>query len=392
MDTPRPNALIGIIFLAGIVAIVVSSAQAGDNDTGPLIGFDRDPLNATYLIEGQALPLADGMRTSVAAPGSATITKTMVLGKPVYGDLTGDGNKDAAVLLTHDPGGSGTFYYVAVALNVKNRFQGTNAVLIGDRIAPRDMGVGNGIVKINYLDRLPEEPMSAPPSVRKTSILVLNDNRLEAVTPQYDLEQILEGWVTIGHEVRSFEPCEQKQALWLNGDAPALKEIMHAYSQALPQAAPYQKLLMLLGGERTPPPAEGFGAEYEAGFRATRLVQVTLKGNCTGEVFNFGASEKYGRKITFDLDRLDASGLIGTEKSKRALAYEFCIPATILCKNEVQPIDPTLQVIPGSPGRIGCGSNESLCVGSTFQPNYKRVLQQLADLTYIQRIDQSYFE
>jgi hypothetical protein len=45
------------------------------------------------------------------------------------------------LLITHDPGGSGTFYYVAAAINVNKRYQGTNAVLLGDRIAPMDIGI-----------------------------------------------------------------------------------------------------------------------------------------------------------------------------------------------------------------------------------------------------------
>ncbi len=392
MDKPRPNALIGIILLLGVFAIAVSTVPAGDNDTGPVNQFGNDPLNATYLIEGHAFHLSQGQSAKAAAPSSATRIKTTVLGKPVYGDLTGDGNKGAAVLLAHDPGGSGTFYYVAVALEVNHRYQGTNAVLIGDRIVPRNIVIGNGAVKINYLERLPEEPLSAAPSVLRTSILILNNDRLEAVTPQYSSEKLLEGWVTIGHEVRSFQPCERQQALWLMGDAPALKEIINAYRQALPQAAPYQKLLMLLGGELVAPPAKGFGAEYEAGFIASRLVRVAPDGQCMAPGTILNSPVKANQKITFDLDRLDPYGLLGTGKAKHALSYEFCIPDTTQCRAEVQSLDPTLQVMPGSPGRIGCKDNESLCVGSTFQPNFKEVLQRLADLTYIQKINERFFE
>jgi len=232
--------------------------------------------------------------------------------------------------------------------------------------------------------------LSALQVVQKTSILVLYKNRLEAVTPQSNEEKIVEGWVTIGHEVRSFEPCGKKQALWLMGDAPALKEIINAYGQVLSQATPYQKLLMIIAGELDAPPTEGFGADYEAGFKATRLMRVSPDGNCMDAGFNFDS--KASQKLTFDLGRLDAYGMIGTGKSKRALAYEFCIPDTTPCKDEVLSINPTLRIIPGSPGRIGCRNNEYLCVGSTFQPDFKNILHRLADLAYIQRIDESFFE
>ena len=47
------------------------------------------------------------------APDSATKIRTLIAGDMVEGDIDGDGDKDAALILVHDPGGSGTFYYVA---------------------------------------------------------------------------------------------------------------------------------------------------------------------------------------------------------------------------------------------------------------------------------------
>jgi hypothetical protein len=87
--------------------------------------------------------------------------------------------------------------------------------------------------------------------------------------------------------VRSFEPCEGKQTLWLLGNSAARKEIMKTYYKALPMGKPYQKLFMLLGGKLTNAPSDGFGAEYEAGFIANQLVSVVFDGNCTSDVFTF---------------------------------------------------------------------------------------------------------
>jgi len=98
-----------------------------------------DPLNTTYLIEGRAVVLTDGRHEIPAAPGSAIKMQTAVFSRPVVGDLDGDGDEDAALPLTHNSGGSGTFYYAAAAINRNERYQGTNAILLGDRIAP--MGI-----------------------------------------------------------------------------------------------------------------------------------------------------------------------------------------------------------------------------------------------------------
>ena len=127
---------------------IISLAEGGGDSASRLDQYATDPLNATYLIEGAAIRLLDGRCELPAAPGSAMKTKTAVLGQPVFGDMDGDADKDAVLLITHDPGGSGTFYYVAAAININGRYQGTNAVLLGDRIAPMEIGIRSGTVVV----------------------------------------------------------------------------------------------------------------------------------------------------------------------------------------------------------------------------------------------------
>ncbi|HKA42882.1 MAG TPA: hypothetical protein VKF40_12915 [Burkholderiales bacterium] len=97
-------------------------------------------------------------------------------------------------------------------------------------------------------------------------------------------------------------------------------------------------------------------------------------------------------KITFDLTRLDAEGLTGGPGALRALHYEFCIPAGEPHAAEVRGVDATAQFMPRSRGRIGCTTEQVLVVGSTHQPGYRHVLERLAALSYVQRIEQAYFE
>ena len=98
------------------------------------------------------------------------------------------------------------------------------------------------------------------------------------------------------------------------------------------------------------------------------------------------------QKITFDISKLDESGLYGPPGGKRAQSYEFCIQDTFQNRIVVNRIDPTVKFFAESPGRIGCGKYESLCIGSTHQKDFRGVLQRLAELKYVQRIDESFFE
>ncbi|MCP4256771.1 MAG: hypothetical protein GY774_04490 [Planctomycetes bacterium] len=142
-----------------------------------------DPLQASYRIERQEVHLINGKAEAEAAPGSAIKVKTSVFGQAVFGDINGDGNKDAALFLVHQPGGSGTFYYVAAALNTNSGFRGTNAVLLGDRIAPQTIEIRDSIVIANYADRRPEESMSTPPSVGMSIRLVVKSGELITLHP-----------------------------------------------------------------------------------------------------------------------------------------------------------------------------------------------------------------
>jgi heat shock protein HslJ len=98
-------------------------------------------------------------------------------------------------------------------------------------------------------------------------------------------------------------------------------------------------------------------------------------------------------KLSFDLAPIDAAGLTGPPNGQVAVAYEFCIPATPAYLAEVQRIDATVRPYPSSRGRIGCRPGEEvLCIGSTHQPGWQAVLQQLTALDYVARIDRHFAE
>ena len=98
------------------------------------------------------------------------------------------------------------------------------------------------------------------------------------------------------------------------------------------------------------------------------------------------------QKIALDLQSIDRDGLRGPADGKVAVSYEFAIPNTERCKAQVKTIDPTVEFMPGSQGRIRAPKTGCLCIGSTHQPNYRDVLSRLAELPYIERIVECHFE
>lgn len=97
-------------------------------------------------------------------------------------------------------------------------------------------------------------------------------------------------------------------------------------------------------------------------------------------------------KIKIDFKKLDTDGLSGPASGKVAVHYEFCIPTDDQHWKTVQAIDPTAQKYPGSSGRVGCGGSTCLVIGSTHQKNYRRVLYDLASLSFVAQIEETFWE
>jgi heat shock protein HslJ len=134
-----------------------------------------DHKNIEYSIGGRSVRLVDGLAEAPAVPGSATRIVTRYFGNEVRGDLNGDGREDVAFLLTQEPGGSGTFFYAVAALDLPSGLVGTEATLLGDRIAPQTTEFrADGIIAVSYADRAPGVSLSTAPSVGKTILLKLN--------------------------------------------------------------------------------------------------------------------------------------------------------------------------------------------------------------------------
>lgn len=139
----------------------------------------RDYKDATYEIGGAPVTLVNGVAEQDTVPGSASKIVTTYFGNDAKGDLSGDGLPDIAFLLTQSGGGSGTFYYVVVAVQATDGgYAGTNAILLGDRIAPQTTQISNGQLIVNYADRKPDEPMTTLPSQGVSRYLRMDNGRL----------------------------------------------------------------------------------------------------------------------------------------------------------------------------------------------------------------------
>lgn len=184
-----PFVIVGLIALVG-VGCGTSAQQApakGDVENLPAVtATDELPKpteypgyqNATFEVEGVPVSLVNGVSEIEAAPGSANKIVTKYFGNEAFEDLNGDGKEDVAFLITQNGGGSGTFYYIVAAVQTETGYQGTTAVLLGDRIAPQTTQIEDGQIVVNYAIQKRDDPLTAQPSIGVSKRIKVLDGKL----------------------------------------------------------------------------------------------------------------------------------------------------------------------------------------------------------------------
>jgi heat shock protein HslJ len=158
----KKSHLIGLIVI--VLIIVGFFVFNTDTTEEKLPILTTEHKNIEYLI--------DGKRTTLG-------TTIRYFGNELIADLNNDGRNDIVFLVTHEQGGSGTFFYVVAALTTDMGYVGSDGYLLGDRIAPQTTHMSQNpshknVVVVNYADRGPEEPMTTPPSFGKSAYLKLD--------------------------------------------------------------------------------------------------------------------------------------------------------------------------------------------------------------------------
>jgi heat shock protein HslJ len=172
-----------VTVLVSCVLLVFIGGCKPEGENGAL-----NPENATYTIESEAVALQDGSFSKQAAPGSATMTSVSIYGNPVYGDIDGDEDDDAVLILVRDPGGSGTFYYSAIAVNTGDGYIGTDAILLGDRITPQSVRIEDGRAKVDFMTRNVDESFAVEPTHKRSIHLRYNPETFRLIQVAVDFE------------------------------------------------------------------------------------------------------------------------------------------------------------------------------------------------------------
>ncbi|MDO8565125.1 MAG: hypothetical protein Q7R67_00660 [bacterium] len=160
--------ILKIILLVGALGLLyyvyhIAAPTQSDNTNVDKTNFTLDPSNATFTIEGEPVILSEDV---ALLPNKTT------------GDLNNDEKPDQALLLAQSGGGSGVFVYIASYVSGPINYKGTNALFLGDRIAPQSITIANGVVTVTYLDRGKDEALAAEPTIKVTKKFVYKNGEL----------------------------------------------------------------------------------------------------------------------------------------------------------------------------------------------------------------------
>lgn len=152
--------------------VACSGGQAGEGTASPPAPPTGPPTAeelgaATYSgfeSTGQTVTLANGVweGTPFVEGGASRPTVTLLRGSRVAGDVDGDDEDEAIVLLAENSGGSGTLLHVAVMDRTGARVVNTATRVLGDRVQVRELAVEDGGLRIDVVRTGARDPACCP--------------------------------------------------------------------------------------------------------------------------------------------------------------------------------------------------------------------------------------
>jgi len=148
-------------------------------------GFTVDALkNAEYQSEWTAsgtAPLTDGEYSESIVPGAATKIFVLLSDRMAFGRFV-DNQQAAAVILITDPGGSGTFYYLAAVVEQEGELVNIATALLGDRVKIKSFAIVDEQIVLEMVTHGPDDPMCCPTQIVRRTYTFKDSELIEATS------------------------------------------------------------------------------------------------------------------------------------------------------------------------------------------------------------------
>jgi hypothetical protein len=168
--------------LHGVLALALALVGCADRGSKPTaVTLMKALPSCEYrcaMATGGVARLTDGVYVEPAGPDSSTQLTVRLTEFFGLGDLNGDGDVDAAAVLSTDPGGSGTFYDLVAVVSERDGPRHVATASLGDRVLVEAVRVANGWVTVDLLTHDSEDSMSAPSVPLKQTYRLIDDELL----------------------------------------------------------------------------------------------------------------------------------------------------------------------------------------------------------------------
>jgi hypothetical protein len=134
--------------------------------------------NFTYQVQPSGIPLKNGGYEDYSLRIESHLVEPIA-----FGDLNGDDQKDAAVVLATNTGGSGTFYTLSAVLNQGGVPVEETYVKFGDRQELLNLKIVDRRIVLDYMTQGPRDGLCCP-NQHILSTYVLENNELHLVSYQ----------------------------------------------------------------------------------------------------------------------------------------------------------------------------------------------------------------
>jgi len=130
---------------------------------------------APTVLEGRRVALTEGMYVDLPSRVQVTLTQHVA-----FGDLDGDGVRDAAAVLVTSTGGTGNFRDLAAVLYRRGKAVNVDCATLGDRVRVRSLEVdAGGEIVVRLLTHAREDPMCCPSLEAVRTFRLLDDRLVE---------------------------------------------------------------------------------------------------------------------------------------------------------------------------------------------------------------------
>jgi heat shock protein HslJ len=161
----------GLFLLIALVQLIGALAKAEEI---PAINFDKIVFLSSWTQSGK-VQLTNGKYREPAAPGSAAETVVKLTDTRAFGKL--NGKEAGAVILFTDPGGSGTFYDLALLVREPEGWINRHIAFLGDRVKIHSLAITDNEMVVDMTTQGPGDAMCCP-TLHVVQRFVLRNDRL----------------------------------------------------------------------------------------------------------------------------------------------------------------------------------------------------------------------